>query len=130
MKLPLLLAAALVLSGCITSEVSEPAAATVPPVIVSDATELWRIHEAGVHRGWLVRYTPWGEPQDAFLSVRNPWQQELGMIDGESRWWRFQAHDREPVLIGAGATADGVTAILELVEAPQLIPSPLSDLGD
>lgn len=124
------LAAALLLAGCITSESEGPAPATVPEVVVSQPTQLWRVVQGTEAVGWLVRYTPTNDPTDAFLSVRNPWHQELGLIDAESRWWRFLPHQRDPQLIGAGATAEGVAAILELETTPNLTPAPLSELGD
>lgn len=123
-----MLAAAL-LGGCITTVHEGPAPATVPEVVVSQPTEVWRVLQGNNAVGWLVRYTPTNDPADAFLSVRNPWQQEIGLIDAESRWWRFVPHERDPHLIGAGATAEGVAAILELESTPKLTPAPLSDLG-
>ena len=127
---PLLsLLAAMLLVGCITSEREAPAPATVPEVVFSQPTEVWRVTQGIEPVGWLVRYTPSTDPADAFLSVRNPWQQEIGLIDAESRWWRFVPHEREPRLIGAGDTAEGVAAILELETKPQLVPAPLSELS-
>ena len=123
------LAAALLLAGCITSEREAPAPATVPEVVFSQPTHLWRVVQGTEAVGWLVRYTPTNDPTDAFLSVRNPWHQELGLIDAESRWWRFLPHQRDPQLIGAGATAEGVAAILDLETTPKLTPAPLSELG-
>ncbi|MBI1380390.1 MAG: hypothetical protein GC161_04805 [Planctomycetaceae bacterium] len=128
-----LLAAALptvaMLVGCITTVHEGPAPATVPEVVVSQPTEVWRVLQDNNAVGWLVRYTPTNDPKDAFLSVRNAWHQELGLIDAESRWWRFLPHERDPQLIGAGATAEGVAAILALETTPDLTPAPLSELG-
>lgn len=115
------------LAACITTEHTSPAPATVPEVVVSAPTELWRVIAGGEHVGWVVRYTP-ADARDAFLSVRNAWQQEIGMIDAEGRWWRFQAHRDEPAQVGAGATADGVAAILGLGGTPELEPAPLEAL--
>ena len=90
------LAAALLLAGCITSESEGPAPATVPEVVVSQPTQLWRVVQGAEAVGWLVRYTRTNDPTDAFLNVRNPWQQVIGLIDAESRWWRFVPHERDP----------------------------------
>jgi hypothetical protein len=115
-------------AGCITTETTSPAPATTSDPVLAAATELWEVRAGDRLVGWVVRYTP-PRAADAFLSVRNEWQQELGMIDAESRWWRFVAHEREARLLGAGATADGVASILGLEEPVQLLSAPLQLLG-
>lgn len=130
MKVPLLalaaVAAALLGSACEVIEIRQPArtpavARTAQPV------RAWRIVADGEDRGVVVLFR--SADSGTFFSVRNAWQQDLGLVDEVGRAWAFRAHAAEPEWVGSGSVAQGAGRILGTEEAPELVEVPLATLG-
>lgn len=122
-----LAAAALALAcGCRTERTLAPAGLSTARPLLLVPQRTWRVVEAGEVRGIVVRLAPQDAPSQRskqLYSVRNPLQQELGVIDGLGRAWRHEPHVPEPRWVATGTLLEGVRAILaagpsaELVEA-------------
>ena len=127
MSLPALaVALAGLLAGCRTERALAPAGLATSRPILLVPQRTWRVLERGELAGIVVLLAP----EDAatqrskhLYSVRNPLQQELGVIDGLGRAWRHEPHVDEPRWVATGTLLEGVRAILgagvsaELVEA-------------
>lgn len=104
------------LSGCETVErrspvVSDPAVIRqVPPA------RAWEVDAGGELVGHVVYFGDRAEAGSAVYMVRNPWHQDLGLIDAFGRAYRFLPHHRDPAWIGTGTVRQGVARILELAE--------------
>lgn len=121
----------LALAACTTHEQREPADLSNVYVEHSEAVRAWRVLEGPNMLGFVVQFADPEDPDDQsrrFFSVRNPFQQELGMIDGLGRVWRFQPHQREAQLLGSGTVAEGARRILGASDSATLFEAPLSDL--
>jgi hypothetical protein len=126
---PRLLAALVLLaSACRTLEEREPAGADSLVVHRAVPTRAWNALAGGEVVGIVILFEDRGGPQHSLYVVRNPWHQDLGMIDSLGRAYRFLPHGREPAWIGTGSVALGAERILQpaaevhLVEVP--VPSP------
>jgi hypothetical protein len=118
------LALALV-AGCHTEKTSEPAGMSQAKVERQIPQRAWNAVESGRVIGSVVLFVDSNSPDDParqFFSVRNPFQQELGTLDGFGRAYKFVPHQREAQLVGSGTVLDGARRILgagigcELVE--------------
>jgi hypothetical protein len=122
----LILLLALLAAGCQVTETSRPA--STPPVArTSSAEQAWRVVEDGRPIGYVVRFQELDG--GTFFSVRNPWQQDRGMIDHLGRAWAFRLHAGEPVRVGAGTVAQGAARILEASSECELIEVPVGSLA-
>lgn len=79
--------------------------------------------------GSLLRYEDPADPAQAFYAVRNPDQQDLGVVDLEGRAWRYLAQQREPDWLGTGTVLQGVTRILGGDSSCELREVPLASLS-
>ncbi|MHC4262252.1 MAG: hypothetical protein ACYSWX_07020 [Planctomycetota bacterium] len=119
------------LPGCVHTVSVSTMTPELPEALVSVPTRAWRVEEAGTHVGFVLRFDPSLGKHDRFHSVRNAYNQELGLIDAEGRWWRYRPHGEEPLWLGTGTVEDGVYEILGLdPETSQMGSIPLLELGD
>lgn len=123
--LTLALVSLLSLSACRTETTEEPAGAGLHQIEALMAQRAWSVVEGGKPIGSVVLYADPDAPEDGskhYFSVRNPFQQELGSLDGLGRAWKFSPHQREARLVGTGTVLEGARKILgggadcELVE--------------
>jgi hypothetical protein len=105
-------------------EVQDP----LPEALVSTPRAAWRAIEGPRSLGFVLRFEPSSGRHAAFHSVRNVWNQELGLVDAEGRAWRYRPHAREPLWLGTGTVLDGTRAILSAGEDLELLPVDLSEL--
>lgn len=124
-----LLAACLVVSlaGCTTTEVHRPFAQPHQAAVVRTArpTEGWDILADAQLAGTAVRFEDEKEAGEATYVVRNRWGQDLGMVDGLGRAWRFVPHEVEASWVGTGRVVDGIAQILDQeIDAVSLAPWP------
>ena len=115
----LLVTALAVLAGaCVTTETRTGPVAPAEAVSAAPAGAWAATDEAGALVGYVVRFTESKGATDAagqarsFFSVRNPYQQELGLVDDLGRSWRFEAHQDEPTWLGSGSVAEASGRIL------------------
>jgi len=127
-----LLGLSLVLAACTTTHESDPVGLALSAPVRTEPLRAWRVVEDATTLGYVVLF---GEAEDAtsveheFFSVRNPWQQELGSIDGLGRAWRFVPHSTDPEWISTGTVLDGATRILGAGAGAVLDEIPLESLG-
>ncbi|MCE9594110.1 MAG: hypothetical protein K8S98_07950 [Planctomycetes bacterium] len=120
-----ILSSLLVVAACRTETTEEPAGASLHQIEKLLPQRAWNVLDGGKPIGSIVLYADPEAPTDPakqYFSVRNPFQQELGSMDGLGRAWKFSPHQREARLIGAGTVLEGARRILgggvdcELVE--------------
>lgn len=126
----MLLLVVLTTCGCRTHRIKSPVA--VPALARVARTEtLWRVEEPGHEgtRGYVVFFRSEGTSRDSVYVVRNRWHQDLGMVDGLGRAYRYRPHQEEAEWLGTGTLVEGVTRILDLEGPPVLVEEPISHGG-
>lgn len=109
----------LTLAGCVSESFQQPVGLDMSQPTVSRAVEAWEVVEESRVVGTVVIFEVESRGGERFYQVRNPHQQELGMVDAEGRWWRFEPHAARPIWIGTGTIQEGVCEILGVpVETP------------
>lgn len=119
MKFLLLCAALLSCAGCRTS--ATVASAPAPRLRLGTHQRTWEVRGGGEPLGLVVLFQEHGLARDSLYVVRNPWHQDLGMIDGLGRAYRYLPHQEEPVWVGSGTIAAGAREILGTGEDCELI---------
>ena len=101
-------------TACIQTQ-SSRVASPGPVGLVRTATpeRAWRVREEGETNGFVVFFGSHQDPSESFYSVRNRWQQELGVIDSLGVTWRFVPHEREAAHVTTGSVLEGASALLE-----------------
>jgi hypothetical protein len=111
---PVLLGAALaVLLACRTTETRGLASASAQ-VRVGTHARTWEVRCAGEVVGLVVLFQERGLACDSVYVVRNPYQQDLGLIDGLGRAFRYVPHLEDPAWVGSGTIALGAERILSV----------------
>jgi hypothetical protein len=87
-------------------------------------TRTYEVQVDGAERGRLVLQEAIGAPDRRYWSVRNRWDQELGMVDALGRAWRHVPHVPEPEWVATGSVAEGAGAILGTPHVPCLVERP------
>ncbi len=112
---PVLLAltSILALTACrttLTERLAPPA-----PAVVRHASpqRAWSVVDGDKTVGEVVLFQTPNEPEAAVYVVRNPWQQDLGMIDSLGRAWRYVPHRRNAEWVSTGTVAEGAARILD-----------------
>lgn len=108
-------ALALPLVACRVAREESPAGIAQARPIPLSVQRTWRVEQQGVLLGYVVELESAREgdrPVGRCFSVRNELQQELGLIDGLGRAWRFELHQREPRWVATGTVLEGARAIL------------------
>lgn len=102
----------------------ETRSAVSPPpaeVRLGQRARAWEVVHGGAKVGTVVLFQDRGRIGDSIYIVRNVWHQDLGLIDGLGRAYRYLPHHREPAWIGSGTIELGAKRILGLEEACQLV---------
>jgi len=111
--LPLALLAALPLAGsCLTTQEVNLFGGQKLEAVHIVPTQAWRAVVGGDEIGYVVLMEALGDDGRHYFSVRNVWNQELGMVDSLGRSWRFAAHAEEAEWLGSGAVSDGAGLVL------------------
>jgi hypothetical protein len=127
MKL-LLLTATLLGAGCRTIATHEVSSHPAPDVRVGARARTWEVRCGGELLGHVVLFQGHGHVRDSVYVVRNAWHQDLGLIDGLGRAYRYLLHEEEPAWVGSGTVAIGAQQILgaaapcELIELDDSVP--------
>lgn len=116
----LLLPVLVLLGACRTVE-REAAPAGPARVRVGQRARGWEIVHEGARVGSVVLFQDRGRIDDSIYVVRNAWQQDLGLIDGLGRAYRYLPHHKEPAWIGSGTIELGAERILGLTEECLLV---------
>lgn len=115
-------------SSCVETVAVRQSIPPLPTVLVSTPRAAWRVVEAEVELGFVLRFEA-SEDGRTFHSVRNQWNQELGLVDAEGRAWRYRPHASEPEWLGTGTVGQGAARILG-AEGAGLEPMALHELRD
>jgi len=94
--------------SCVITEGSK-GSDEVPVIRSTQPERMWEVFEDGSLVGSVVLFE---SKKDSFFSVRNEWQQDVGMIDSMGRAWAFKPHDEEAEWMGSGGIATGAGQIL------------------
>ena len=115
---PLTALAALVLlnAGCRTTTVERVAPPRHAAVEEALASRTWDVVSGDETLGRIVEFRSDARGDEAQFVVQNVWQQDLGMIDGLGRAWRFRPHRTEAEWLLTGTIAQGAAAILDAEE--------------
>lgn len=108
-------------AGCRTIATSSVASALAPEVRVGTRERVWEVRSGDEVLGLVVQFQELGRVRDSLYVVRNPWHQDLGMIDGLGRAFRYLPHCEEPVWVGSGTIAAGAREILASATECELI---------
>lgn len=121
--------------ACVVSERRGPLDAESTAVIRRGVpSRAWRVMAGEREIGCVVFFESTDWPEDSLYIVRNPWQQDLGVIDSKGRAYRYVPHLEEPQWVGTGTVAEGAARVLRadppctLVEMA-LPPAPARDGG-
>jgi hypothetical protein len=120
---------ALLVVGCRTTSTSGPSNVSSAVIVRAMPQEAWQVKDGERVIGFVVRFETTGEGDKAYFSVRNEHQQELGIVDAETRVWRYRAHQREPDWLGSGTVESGARSILAGSAGTQLVPIALDRLS-
>jgi hypothetical protein len=119
MKLPFVMLA--LLGACRTVESREPVGTPPARVRVGQKARGWDVVHQGERVGAVLLFQDRGRIGDTVYIVRNAWQQDLGLIDGLGRAYRYLPHHKEPAWIGSGTIELGAERILGLDEECLLV---------
>lgn len=100
------------MAGCRTTVVERIAPAPAVAVQRASAVRSWDVVEAGSVVGRVVLYEDAGAREDAVYIVQNPLSQDLGLIDGLGRAWRYRPHEEQAQWIMTGTISEGAASIL------------------
>jgi hypothetical protein len=105
----------LALGSCRVVE-SEQLASPTPVIRTARAERAWRVFADDATVGSVVLFRNENEANGAFFSVRNAWQQDVGLVDELGRAWAFRPHADEAEWLGSGTVEDGVAGILGVTQ--------------
>jgi hypothetical protein len=111
MKVLLVGVVLLACASCRTTA-STVASAPLPEVRVGTRERTWEVRCGGEPLGFVILFQERGLVRDSLYVVRNPFHQDLGVIDGLGRAFRYVPHCEEPVWVGSGTIAAGAREIL------------------
>jgi hypothetical protein len=115
--LPLLALAA----ACRSIETRSPASSPPAEIRVGQRARAWDVMHDSASVGQVVLFQDRGRIGDTIYIVRNVWHQDLGLIDGLGRAYRYLPHHKEPAWIGSGTIELGAKRILGLAEPCRLV---------
>ncbi len=81
----------------------------------------WELRSGDEPLGFVVQFQERGRTRDSLYVVRNTWNQDLGLIDGLGRAFRYLPHHEEPAWVGSGTVLDGARRILEVALPCELV---------
>lgn len=127
----LLLGGALALAlACRTTETRSVSSERTPLVRVGTRARTWEVRCGGELLGLVVSFQERGLARDSLYFVRNPWNQDLGLIDGLGRAYRYLPHREEPSWVGTGTITAGAERILDAAAPCELVEvGPLGEPG-
>lgn len=118
---PLVLVVLLLLGGSCRTESVSSTPIHETEIAYADTQTMWEVHDEGGLLGYVVSFSESRDGGRTFFSVRNPSHQELGLIDGHGRIYRYHAHEREPEWLGTGTVSEGARRILDGGERTRLV---------
>ena len=120
MKFLLLSAALCLVTSCRTIATPASQVSHAAPRLGARA-RTWEVRRNGEALGLVVLFQKSGRVSDSVYVVRNPWQQDLGLIDGLGRAFRYVPHREEPTWVGSGTVLTGALAILDVHDSCEMV---------
>lgn len=111
---------ALLGAGCHTVA-TEVSSSPAPSMRVAKRARVWELHRAGEAVGLVVLFQEGGRARDSLYVVRNLWHQDLGLIDGLGRAYRYLPHLEQPTWVGSGTVLAGAQRILDADGSCELV---------
>lgn len=99
-------------SGCRTTHTERFAPPEHIAVEEAPAARAWTAYDGDAAIGRVIQFTAEARPDQPMFMIQNPLSQDLGMIDGLGRAWRFRPHQEEAEWLVTGTVAEGAAAIL------------------
>lgn len=125
---PLLPWLTLTVASCVTSTTTVGAVETKGALLsVAPAERAWLVEDEESFLGSVVRFTRPEGSHEFFFMVRNPWDQDVGMIDHLGRTWKRVPHE-EDAWLGTGTVLEGVQRILGAGERARMVELDVSQL--
>jgi hypothetical protein len=115
-------------ASCRTTTTSTPPGLSEAIVLRSNAVRAWDVVDRSGRVGFVVRFEEPGTVGRAWFSVRNPYAQELGIVDVDGRAWRYRPHQREPDWLGSGTVLAGASRILDANPGSELVEISIADI--
>jgi len=112
---------ALALLGACRTVAQEAAPPALPEIRVGQRARTWEVVHRGQRVGLVVLFQDRGHIGDSVYVVRNVWHQDLGLIDGLGRAYRYLPHHKEPAWVGSGTIALGAERILCVEDGCELV---------
>jgi hypothetical protein len=106
---PLLLLAA---AGCRVTTTERIAAPEAVHVERGAAARSWNVLADDLVIGHVVLFEAPDRPEAPVFMVQNEVGQDLGLVDGLGRAWRYHPHQRDAEWLGTGTVAEGAARIL------------------
>ena len=99
-------------AACRTIATSEVTSVPAKSARVGTCERVWEVRGGEELFGLVVQFQEHGYARDSLYVVRNAWHQDLGVIDGLGRAFRYLPHCAEPVWVGSGTITAGAREIL------------------
>lgn len=106
--------------SCVTSENVKYFKSPKMDAVRTAPSRAWRITDGEGPIGFVVMFRSEENEEQLWFTVRNEWNQDLGMVDSLGRAWRFRPYGEEAEWLGTGTVADGTGQILRLEASPHL----------
>jgi hypothetical protein len=104
--------ASALLCACMSVETRPLSSVPDPIARLARPGRAWAVYSSDVLVGRVILFEEHGLARDSLYVVRNLWDQDLGIIDGLGRAYRYVPHEAEPAWVGSGTIAAGAGAIL------------------
>jgi len=108
----LLFAAVAAVPGCRVTTTERIARPQEVRVEHGAAARSWNAVAGGALLGRVVLFEAEDRPDAPVFMVQNEVGQDLGLVDGLGRAWRYRPHQRDAEWLGTGTVAEGVALIL------------------
>ena len=112
LPLAALAALAALFSGCRVTTTERIARPDHTPIEHGAAARSWNVKDGELVIGRVVLFQAPERPEAPVFMVQNELGQDLGLVDGLGRAWRYHPHQREAEWLGTGTVAEGVALIL------------------
>lgn len=116
------------LAGCVTSTTTVGAAQTEAALLaVIPAEGAWVVEDEDSFIGSVVRFADQEATDEFIFMVRNPWDQDVGMIDHLGRCWKRIPH-AEDAWLSTGTVLEGVRQLLDSGDGTRMTEIPVPQL--
>ena len=111
----------LYVTSCVTSTTTMGAVETRGALLsVAPAQRAWLVEDEDSFLGSVIRFESREGSEEFFFMVRNPWDQDVGMIDHLGRTWKRVPHE-EDAWLGTVTVLEGVQRILGAGEGARMV---------